>query len=132
MTTVIFSKTRIVNSLDKGFDTHADVEERLSKLFLEINDAFEAFSNEMKAQYIWHNVTLIQLSDFARTLSPNGGDGTDHAWGKQTNFGIEITRGLTFFLYSCVHVLDSSIISLFSCFLYFPIYFRTMQQVAIT
>lgn len=31
---------------------------------------------------IWNNVTLIQTSDFARTLNPNGGDGTDHAWGK--------------------------------------------------
>jgi uncharacterized protein (DUF1501 family) len=30
---------------------------------------------------VWNNVTLIQTSDFARTLNPNGGDGTDHAWG---------------------------------------------------
>ena len=64
-----------------GFDTHADVEEALHRLFAEINDAFDIFSQEMKAMELWDNVTLIQTSDFARTLNPNGGDGTDHAWG---------------------------------------------------
>ena len=65
----------------EGFDTHADVEEALNILFSEVNDAFDAFSQEMKAMDVWNNVTLIQTSDFARTLNPNGGDGTDHAWG---------------------------------------------------
>lgn len=64
-----------------GFDTHSDVEIHLNNLFSEINEAFQAFSSEMKLQNIWNNVTLIQTSDFARTLNPNGGDGTDHAWG---------------------------------------------------
>jgi uncharacterized protein (DUF1501 family) len=64
-----------------GFDTHSDVEENLNRLFMGINAAFEAFSSEMKALGVWNNVTLIQTSDFARTLNPNGGDGTDHAWG---------------------------------------------------
>ncbi len=35
----------------------------------------------MKAVGLWKNVTLIQTSDFARTLTPNSGIGTDHAWG---------------------------------------------------
>ena len=65
----------------KGFDTHADVEVTLKNLFSEINDAFVAYSEEMKSMSLWNNVTLIQTSDFARTLNPNGGDGTDHAWG---------------------------------------------------
>ena len=64
-----------------GFDTHADVERALGFLFKEINSAFHAFSQEMKALNVWDNVTVIQTSDFARTLNPNGGDGTDHAWG---------------------------------------------------
>ena len=64
-----------------GFDTHSNVEERLNSLFSDVNDALDAFSKEMKAMYIWNNVTLIQTSDFGRTLNPNGGDGTDHAWG---------------------------------------------------
>lgn len=53
----------------------------MNSLFSEINDAFEAFSNEMKVESLWKNVTLLEASDFARTLNPNGGDGTDHAWG---------------------------------------------------
>ena len=64
-----------------GFDTHADVEENLNNLFIDINSSFKAFADELKAMGIWNNVTLIQSSDFARTLNPNGGDGTDHAWG---------------------------------------------------
>lgn len=65
-----------------GFDTHSNVEERLDELFVHANGAIEAFVSEMKAADMWNNVTLIQTSDFGRTLNPNGGDGTDHAWGK--------------------------------------------------
>jgi len=64
-----------------GFDTHSDVEENLNNLLGDVNDALAAFANEMKSLNVWNNVTLIQTSDFARTLNPNGGDGTDHAWG---------------------------------------------------
>mmetsp|Transcript_6554 Transcript_6554/g.12339 ORF Transcript_6554/g.12339 Transcript_6554/m.12339 type:complete len:163 (+) Transcript_6554:11840-12328(+) len=41
----------------------------------------EAFVSEIKNMGLWDNVALIQVSDFARTLNPNSGDGTDHAWG---------------------------------------------------
>ena len=64
-----------------GFDTHASVEAALNSLFYELNGAYHAFSEEMKSLYIWDNVTVVQTSDFARTLDPNGGGGTDHAWG---------------------------------------------------
>ncbi len=57
------------------------MEENLNNLFSQINGAFDSLSQEMKAMSLWNNVTLIQTSDFARTLNPNGGDGTDHAWG---------------------------------------------------
>ena len=64
-----------------GYDTHANLEESLNSLFGQLNDAIDAFSREMKALDLWNNVTLIETSDFARTLSRNGGDGTVHAWG---------------------------------------------------
>ena len=35
----------------------------------------------MGVMNVWNNITVIQTSDFGRTLNPNGGDGTDHAWG---------------------------------------------------
>jgi len=64
-----------------GFDTHDDVEERLNILFEEVNDAISALSDQLKVMEVWDKVTTIQLSDFARTLTPNGGNGTDHGWG---------------------------------------------------
>ena len=73
-------KTREVRGVDVdtfyietgGFDTHADVEENLNRLFSEMNEALGAFTSEMKALDVWDDVTLIQTSDFARTLNPNG------------------------------------------------------------
>ena len=38
------------------------------------------FEQEMKLQGLWDNVTIIQTSEFARTVKANGA-GTDHAWG---------------------------------------------------
>ena len=64
-----------------GFDTHSNVEQQLNGKFITINNSFKAFADEMKIMNVWNNVTVIQSSDFARTLNPNGGDGTDHAWG---------------------------------------------------
>lgn len=39
------------------------------------------FYDEMKARGYWDSVTLIITSDFARTLTANSGEGSDHAWG---------------------------------------------------
>lgn len=64
-----------------GFDTHALVETGLRELFVELNAALQSFVDELKIQEVWDFVTLVETSDFARTLSPNGGAGTDHAWG---------------------------------------------------
>lgn len=64
-----------------GFDTHSNVDASLIKRFSEINSALKAFVTELKEKELWNSVSLIETSDFARTLNPNGGDGTDHAWG---------------------------------------------------
>jgi len=64
-----------------GFDTHADVEINLVNRFTEVDGAIASFVSELKNMGVWKNVTVIQTSDFARTLAPNSGDGTDHAWG---------------------------------------------------
>lgn len=57
------------------------MEENLSKRLIEVNEGIKAFSDEMKVTGLWNNIAAIQTSDFARTLNPNSGDGTDHAWG---------------------------------------------------
>ncbi len=43
--------------------------------------ACAAFYNCMKGLGLTNNVTLFTMSDFGRTLKPNGQSGTDHAWG---------------------------------------------------
>ena len=64
-----------------GWDTHSDVEDNLNKLFANVDASFRAFAEEMKTKGTWDSVTIIQTSDFARTLGPNTGRGSDHAWG---------------------------------------------------
>lgn len=41
----------------------------------------EAYAAALAGFGLTNNVTTFSLSDFARTLQPVGGDGTDHAWG---------------------------------------------------
>ena len=64
-----------------GWDTHADVSNTLLGLYSQINDAIEGFVNEMKAQNKHDEVLTVISSEFGRTLTPNSGRGSDHAWG---------------------------------------------------
>lgn len=64
-----------------GWDTHSEVLDNQVRLFSRVDAAIDAFHREMVEMGTWDNVVLIQTSDFARTLSPNTGEGTDHAWG---------------------------------------------------
>lgn len=61
-----------------GYDTHATF--NLNGLFGDVDAAVAAFKSEMMVQGTWDDVTLVCISDFARTLSSNG-RGTDHGWG---------------------------------------------------
>ncbi len=64
-----------------GFDTHGNQVNSHASLFPQISKAVNAFYQAMAAPAIAqaNNVTLFTMSDFSRTLQPNGG-GTDHAW----------------------------------------------------
>jgi len=64
-----------------GFDTHDNIATRLSERLIEVNDGLEAFVTEMKDQNIWDDTAIVVVSEFARTLMPNTGLGSDHAWG---------------------------------------------------
>jgi len=71
-----------------GFDTHSFLISSLEEKFTIINDALTAFEEELKRLGLWSSTTIVQLSEFARTLDPNGGEtgdgtgqGSDHAWG---------------------------------------------------
>jgi uncharacterized protein (DUF1501 family) len=64
-----------------GWDHHSAMKASISSNFIRLNDALTAFYNEMQAQGKWNGVTVVFTSDFARTLTANSGDGSDHAWG---------------------------------------------------
>ena len=66
---------------DGGYDTHDDVDVRLVENFNEINAAMQAFVAELKVLGLWQSTVVVQFTEFARTLNPNSGSGTDHAWG---------------------------------------------------
>jgi uncharacterized protein (DUF1501 family) len=58
----------------------ATVDENLIINFGRINSAIQAFVAELKVLNLWNSTTVVQFSDFSRTLNPNTGDGSDHGW----------------------------------------------------
>ena len=46
----------------------------------DLGSQLKSFKEEMVAQGIWDDVAVVCVSDFGRTLTPNG-QGTDHGWG---------------------------------------------------
>lgn len=63
-----------------AYDTHTNLGEVLNWNMGDFDSSLEVFYEELKLQGLWDNVTIITVSDFARTLTSNG-LGTDHAWG---------------------------------------------------
>jgi uncharacterized protein (DUF1501 family) len=63
-----------------GFDTHSNQAPALTMRFAQIDSALDAFHTAMQSLGISNDVTLFTMSDFGRTMAPNG-DGTDHGWG---------------------------------------------------
>lgn len=74
------SKRDIFFVQDGGYDTHDNVDASLIINFGRINGAIQAFVNELKILNLWESTTVVQFSEFARTLNPNTGDGSDHGW----------------------------------------------------
>jgi uncharacterized protein (DUF1501 family) len=77
-------KTKDVRGTDRdifnvrigGFDMHSQIEAPLIERLTTINDGLEAFVTEMKDyQGIWDNVAVVVVSEFARTLLGNTGNG---------------------------------------------------------
>ncbi|WP_235903537.1 DUF1501 domain-containing protein [Taibaiella lutea] len=61
-----------------SFDTHVDQIGRQAGLFKQINDAIEAFTNDLKANNKFEDVLLFTFSEFGRRVSQNASKGTDH------------------------------------------------------
>ncbi len=63
-----------------GFDTHSGQVAAHASLFPQVSQAVSAFWQSTVLLGVANNVTLFTMSDFSRTMKPNG-SGTDHAWG---------------------------------------------------
>jgi uncharacterized protein (DUF1501 family) len=64
-----------------GFDTHGQQLETQVVLLQQLSQAISAFYAATKELAVDSQVTTFTTSEFGRTVSPNGNDGTDHAWG---------------------------------------------------
>jgi len=64
-----------------GYDMHKDVLDGLDRSFKQLSPAIEELVKELKEIGAWNDVTIVQTSDFGRTLTGNSGSGTDHGWG---------------------------------------------------
>jgi len=64
-----------------SFDTHGFQLETQQALLQQLSQAVLAFYEATQEMGISQNVTTFTASEFGRTLSPSGNDGSDHAWG---------------------------------------------------
>lgn len=64
-----------------GWDHHNAMKASIRPKFQALNKGLEMFVNQLKAENLWNNVTIVVTSDFARTITPNNNIGSDHAWG---------------------------------------------------
>jgi uncharacterized protein (DUF1501 family) len=63
------------------FDTHNDQLNRQAPLLADLSGSVNGFYNALTQTGCQDNVVTFTLSDFARTLKPASGGGSDHAWG---------------------------------------------------
>ena len=64
-----------------GFDTHSAQTETQTPLLQQLSQAVMAFYQATQELAIDGSVTTFTASEFGRTLTPSGSDGSDHAWG---------------------------------------------------
>jgi uncharacterized protein (DUF1501 family) len=64
-----------------SFDTHANQLQTQQTLFKFLSQAVSAFYQATQEMGIDQSVTTFTASEFGRTLTPSGNDGSDHAWG---------------------------------------------------
>ena len=65
-----------------GFwDHHGNLKLELSNELTELQEGLRGLVADLKYHGLWDDVAIVIASDFGRTLSMNGGEGTDHAWG---------------------------------------------------
>ncbi len=66
-----------------GFDTHVRQMQQHERLLKQLNEALEAFVDNMKKQNYWNDTLIMIFSEFGRRVAQNASIGTDH--GKANN-----------------------------------------------
>jgi len=64
-----------------SFDTHASQHATQQTLLKQLSQAVASFYAATQELGISQQVTTFTVSEFGRTLTPSGNDGSDHAWG---------------------------------------------------
>ena len=71
--------TRDFYSVEYGsWDHHSGVLAPQQTMFKTVDDALAAYVTEAKAIGVWESTVLVQVSEFGRTMYPNGNAGSDH------------------------------------------------------
>lgn len=65
---------------DPSYDHHFEGKTKLHPKFDALDAALNGFRQDMKAIGTWARTTVIVVTEFGRSISPNAGGGTDHAW----------------------------------------------------
>jgi uncharacterized protein (DUF1501 family) len=64
-----------------SFDTHGSQHATQQALLTQLSQAVAAFYAATQELGVSQQVTTFTVSEFGRTLTPSGSDGSDHAWG---------------------------------------------------
>lgn len=86
-----------------GWDHHEQLKNNLSLDLQNLNRVIDTFQKEMEAQNMWDQVTLVVASEFARTLTANSGEGSDHGKfsctfsSRRANHRFEVKISLNYF-----------------------------------
>jgi len=64
-----------------GWDDHNWMKNNIRPRFHGLNHGLTLFVDQLKHAGLWDQTAIVFVSDFARTITPNSNDGSDHAWG---------------------------------------------------
>ena len=64
-----------------NFDHHLFMKLNLRPLFHAVNHGLTLFVDQLKDADLWDKTTIVFVSEFGRTTTPNSNDGSDHGWG---------------------------------------------------
>lgn len=91
-----------------GWDMHSDLIGGLNEKLAQVSEALKSFYDATVELGIADKVTTFTISDFARTITSNGG-GSDHAWGGNTMvMGGAVNGGKIYGAYPKMDVLSAS------------------------